>query len=144
MVLAVPFAVMFKIVLDNIEATRPIAILLSEKVMSMERAWEIAVKDGNLSKFEVKILDDLQYQLGIDDLANSKIAAKMTIQRVQKKKKISETQKGLILSGARLVKNHAFVEELSDKIPVGPLTTESQFELGELYNSLLKAEQSDE
>ena len=144
MVLAVPFAVMFKIVLDNIEATRPIAILLSEKVMSMERAWEIAVKDGNLSKFEVKILDDLQYQLGIDDLANSKIAAKMTIQRVQKKKKITETQKGLILSGARLVKNHAFVEELSHKIPVGALTTESQFELGELYNSLLKAEQSDE
>ena len=44
MVLAVPFAVMFKIVLDNIEATRPVAILLSEKVMSMDRlisAWAI-------------------------------------------------------------------------------------------------------
>ena len=84
MVLAVPFAVMFKIVLDNIEATRPVAILLSEKVMSMDRAWEIAIKDGNLSKFEV-IIRDLQFQLGVDDLTNSRIAARMTIERVQKK-----------------------------------------------------------
>ena len=141
MVLAVPFAVMFKIVLDNIEATRPVAILLSEKVMSMDRAWEIAIKDGNLSKFEMKVIRDLQFQLGVDDLTNSRIAARMTIERVQKKKKISEAQKELILGGARLIESKEYCEELTGKIQTGSMTTDVHFVLSELYNKLIKEEE---
>mgnify|MGYP005717990883 FL=1 len=49
MILAVPFAVLVKIVLENVDATKPVAILLSERAPSLDEAWEDAVRDGIIS-----------------------------------------------------------------------------------------------
>ena len=38
MILAVPFAVLIKIVLENVEANKPVAILLSEHAPSLDEA----------------------------------------------------------------------------------------------------------
>jgi hypothetical protein len=76
-----------------------------------------------------------------DDLTNSRIAARMTIERVQKKKKISEAQKELILGGARLIESKEYCEELTGKIQTGSMTTDVHFVLSELYNKLIKEEE---
>ena len=47
-----PLFAIVKIVLENIEETRPIAILLSERAPTLEEAWQDALKDGNLSSGE--------------------------------------------------------------------------------------------
>jgi predicted PurR-regulated permease PerM len=48
MILSVPFIVIIKIVMENIEATRPLAILFSERAPTLEEAWVDALKDGRL------------------------------------------------------------------------------------------------
>ena len=53
-----PFAVLVKIVLENVDATKPVAILLSERAPSLDEAWEDAVRDGIISSFEGRSLLD--------------------------------------------------------------------------------------
>ena len=59
MILAVPFAVIVKIVLENIEATQPFAILMSERAPSIDEAWVDAM-DSKISSFESQSLNQLQ------------------------------------------------------------------------------------
>ena len=60
---------------------------------------------------------------------------------IQKKKKISEAQKELILGGARLIESKEYCEELTGKIQTGSMTTDIHFVLSELYNKLIKEEE---
>jgi AI-2 transport protein TqsA len=96
MVLAVPFAVIIKIVLENIEATRPISILLSERAPSIDEAWEEAMKDGRLSSFETQSLGQLQEVLGYSDREIKLISGRIAVNRVLRRSKITDDQLDLI------------------------------------------------
>ena len=49
MILSIPLVVILKIVLENIDATRPLAILLSERAPTLEEAWREAVSYTHLT-----------------------------------------------------------------------------------------------
>ena len=76
MILAVPLFAIVKIVLENIEETRPIAILLSERAPTLQEAWEDALKDGVLSDGESHKLSELQKTLGVSDAEVLRISGK--------------------------------------------------------------------
>jgi predicted outer membrane lipoprotein len=100
MILAVPFAVIIKIILENIEATQPFAILMSERAPSMDEAWEDAIRDGKISSFENQSLNQLQMLLGYSDHKIKLIAGRIASQRALRNNKISEDQIEIIFSAA--------------------------------------------
>ena len=100
MILAVPFAVIIKIVLENIEATQPFAILMSERAPSIDEAWLDAMKDGKISNFESQSLNQLQILLGYSDLKVKLIAGRIAAQRVLRKNKVTDDQIDIITSAA--------------------------------------------
>jgi len=100
MILAVPFAVIIKIILENIEATQPFAILMSERAPSIEEAWDDAIRDGKISNFESQSLNQLQMLLGHSDHQIKLIAGRIASQRVLRKNRVTEDQVEIIHSAA--------------------------------------------
>ena len=84
MILAVPLFAIVKIVLENIEETRPIAILLSERAPTLEEAWQDALKDGYLSSGEFHKLSELQKSLGVSDEEVVRISCRSAAQTILK------------------------------------------------------------
>ena len=87
MILAVPLFVIVKIVLENIEETRPIAIMLSERAPTLEEAWQDALKDGNLSTGEFHKLSELQKTLGVSDDEVVRISGRSAAQTILRRGK---------------------------------------------------------
>jgi hypothetical protein len=87
MILAVPLFVIVKIVLENIEETRPIAIMLSERAPTLEEAWQDALKDGNLSTGEFHKLSELQRTLGVSDDEVVRISGRSAAQTILRRGK---------------------------------------------------------
>lgn len=85
MILAVPLFAIVKIVLENIEETRPIAILLSERAPTLEEAWQDALKDGYLSSGEFHKLSELQRSLGVSDEEVVRISCRSAAQTILKR-----------------------------------------------------------
>jgi hypothetical protein len=103
MILAVPFAVLVKIVLENIDATKPFAILLSERAPSLDEAWEDAVRDGIISSFEGRSLLELQQLLEYTDDQVALIAGRSSARRALKRGRVSQAQIDFLLRGLFLV-----------------------------------------
>ena len=122
MILAVPFAVIIKIVLENIEATQPFAILMSERAPSIDEAWVDAIRDGKISNFESQSLNQLQMLLGYSDHQIKLIAGRVTSQRVLLKNKVSDDQIDIILSAAdALGDGHPIANEITSLMSEGKL-----------------------
>ena len=127
MILAVPFAVIIKIVLENIEATRPISILLSERAPSIDEAWEEAMKDGRLSSFESQSLGQLQEVLGYSDREVQLISGRITIQRVLLRNRVSDDQMDLIVNVADALRSHQeLAAEVTSSLHQGKLDKETR------------------
>jgi AI-2 transport protein TqsA len=103
MILAVPFAVLVKIVLENIDATKPVAILLSERAPSLDEAWEDAVRDGIISSFEGRSLLELQHLLEYTDDQVALIAARSSARRALKRGRVSQAQIDFLTRGLPFV-----------------------------------------
>jgi len=100
MILAVPLFAIAKIVLENIEETRPIAIMLSERAPTLEEAWEDALKDGNLSVGEYHKLSELQKTLGVSDQEVVRIAGRSAAQTILKRGRARTDEIEIIISAA--------------------------------------------
>jgi predicted PurR-regulated permease PerM len=125
MILAVPFAVIIKIVLENIEATRPISILLSERAPSIDEAWNEAMKDGKLSSFETQSLGQLQEVLGYSNREVKLISGRIAVERVLRKNKITDDQLDLITGVADELRNHQdLAAEVTSTMHQGKITKE--------------------
>jgi len=103
MILAVPFAVLVKIVLENVEATKPVAILLSERAPSLDEAWEDAVRDGIISSFEGRSLMELQHLLDYTDEQVAIIAARSSARRAVRRGRVSQAQLDFLKRGLPLI-----------------------------------------
>lgn len=137
MVLVVPFTVIFKIVLENIEPTRPIAILLAERAPSIDEAWKEAMKDGRISSHESRSLDELQRILGLSDRQMTKVAAKHAIERSLKRNRITTEQYMFIQEAASLYDNDAYVLQLNNiDVESGRLKKSNRMVLESLYEQL--------
>ncbi|MBT6527621.1 MAG: AI-2E family transporter [Euryarchaeota archaeon] len=124
MVLAVPFAVIVKIVLENIEATQPFAILMSERAPSIDEAWDDAMRDGKISNFENQSLNQLQVLLGYSDFKVKLIAGRIAAQRALKRNKISDDQIDIISLAADAVGDHPDMTEVVSLLSEGKLDKE--------------------
>ena len=141
MVLVVPFTVIFKIVLENIEPTRPIAILLAERAPSIDEAWKEALKDGRISSHESRSLDELQRILGLSDRQMTKVAAKHAIERSLKRNRITTEQYTFIQEAASLYDNDAYVLQLNNiDVESGRLKKSNRMVLESLYEQLEEEE----
>jgi len=137
MVLVVPFTVIFKIVLENIEATRPIAILLAERAPSIDEAWKEAMKDGRISSHESRSLEDLQRILGLSDRQMTKVAAKHAIQRSLKRNRITPEQFAYIKEAADLYDNDMYALQLNNiNVESGRLKKSNRLVLESVYERL--------
>ena len=137
MVLVVPFTVIFKIVLENIEATRPIAILLAERAPSIDEAWKEAMKDGRISSHESRSLEELQRILGLSDREMTKVAAKHAIERSLKRNRITPEQFAYIKEAAVLYDNDAYFLRLNNiNIQSGRLKKDNRAVLESIYAHL--------
>ena len=137
MVLVVPFTVIFKIVLENIEATRPIAILLAERAPSIDEAWKEAMKDGRISSHESRSLEELQRILGLSDRQMTKVAAKHAIQRSLKRNRITPEQFTYIKEAADLYDNDIYALQLNNiNVESGRLKKSNRLVLESVYARL--------
>ena len=137
MVLVVPFTVIIKIVLENIEPTRPIAILLAERAPSIDEAWKEALKDGRISSHESRSLDELQRILGLSDRQMTKVAAKHAIERSLKRNRITTEQYSFIQEAASLYDNDAYVLQLNNiDVESGRLKKSNRMVLESIYEHL--------
>jgi len=132
MILAVPFAVIIKIVLENIEETRPIAILLSERAPTIDEAWKSALKDGKISPYETKTLKELQTTLGLSDKQMVLKSSKFSAEHVLQYGKITHDQKKLILQGAKETMDSSQCNELKKLLTEGKLNPLSRNRLEQL------------
>jgi predicted PurR-regulated permease PerM len=139
MILAVPLFAIVKIVLENIEETRPIAIMLSERAPTLEEAWQDALKDGNLSSGEYHKLTKLQETLGVSDEEVSRISSRSAAQTILKRGRARADEIEFIISA---VAERPDFSELGDNISKGKITKSVRKQLEELI--LVLEEESEE
>ncbi len=139
MILAVPLFAIVKIVLENIEETRPIAIMLSERAPTLEEAWQDALKDGNLSSGEYHKLTKLQETLGVSDEEVSRISSRSAAQTILKRGRARADEIEFIISA---VAERPDFSELGENISKGKITKSVRKQLEELI--LVLEEESEE
>ena len=123
MILAIPFTVIIKIVLENIEPTRPIAILLSERAPSIDEAWKEAMKDGHISNHESRSLAELQRVLGLSDRAMARVGAKHAIDRSLRRNRITPEQFTYVEAATDMLSDDSYGLQLNSfNIDSGRLT----------------------
>ena len=135
MILAVPLFAIVKIVLENIEHTRPIAILLSERAPTLEEAWQDALKDGNLSTGEYHKLAKLQETLGVSDEEVLRIAGRSAAQTILKRGRARKDEIDYILTSSEGRDDFSDLEEIL--IP-GKITSQARDRLEQLIKNLEK------
>ena len=135
MILAVPLFAIVKIVLENIEHTRPIAILLSERAPTLEEAWQDALKDGNLSTGEYHKLAKLQETLGVSDEEVLRIASRSAAQTILKRGRARKDEIDYILTSSEGRDDFSDLEEIL--IP-GRITSQARDRLEQLIKNLEK------
>ena len=133
MILAVPLFAIVKIVLENIEETRPIAILLSERAPTLEEAWQDALKDGNLSSGEYHKLSELQKQLGVSDQEVARISSRSAAQTVLRRGRARVDEIEFILSA---VAERPRFSEIAENIKPGRVTKNLRNKLEKLIQVL--------
>ncbi len=135
MILAVPLIVIVKIVLENIEETRPIAILLSERAPTLDEAWRDALRDGILSAGESHKLDELRKMLGVNESEVVRIAGRSAIHTAIKRNRILRGEIDFILEASR---GTEYESKLLKGLSVGRLDKEMRPLLVDLVSELNK------
>lgn len=119
MVLSVPFVVIFKIILENIEPTRPVAILMSERAPDLLEAYKEALADGVLTTAEINNLSKIQQKMGFTDDTMDKMAGLAAINFAMEKGHVSEDEKTLVIRAAELVLGSRHLKMLKTSLKAG-------------------------
>ena len=133
MILAVPLFVIVKIVLENIEETRPLAILLSERAPTLDEAWQEALRDGYLSTGESHKLKSLQELLGVSDEQVTRVAGRSAIATILKRGRATSDEIDLILESS---KNLPMEKALREGLVTGRISNEIKKHLSKLDDYL--------
>ena len=137
MILSIPLVVIFKIVLENIDATRPLAILLSERAPTLEEAWREAIKDGRITAYEERMLGELQEVLGYSDTHVKLISAKIAAEYALRRGRLSPDQIDLIRVGIdHMERPKSFRNQFEELVTEGKLSVGERMFLGRLVFAL--------
>lgn len=137
MILAVPLFAIVKIVLENIEETRPIAILISERAPTLNEAWLDALRDGNLSVGEYHKLTELQRRLGVSDSEVTRISGISAIKIILQRGRARIGEIDFVLSSAV---NTIYFEILKENLTAGKITKDVRNDLEKLKDILSEEE----
>jgi len=137
MILSIPLVVILKIVLENIDATRPLAILLSERAPTLEEAWREAIKDGRITAYEQRMLGELQTVLGYTDDQVKLISARIAAEYALRRGRLSIDQIGLIRVGIdHMPLPQKWSDQLEEIVTEGKLSVKERLFLGRLVFAL--------
>jgi predicted PurR-regulated permease PerM len=137
MILSIPLVVILKIVLENIDATRPLAILLSERAPTLEEAWREAIKDGRISAYEERMLRDLQTALGYSDEEVRLLSARIAAEYALRRGRLSIDQIELIRVGiANMSDPKNWSEQFESIVTEGKLSVKERLLIGKLVFAL--------
>ena len=137
MILSIPLVVILKIVLENIDATRPLAILLSERAPTLEEAWREAIKDGRITAYEERMLNELQTALGYNDEQVKLISARIAAEYALRRGRLSVDQITLIRVGIANMSNPKnWREQFEEIVTEGKLSVLERLLLGKLVFAL--------
>ena len=137
MILSIPLIVILKIVLENIEATRPLAILLSERAPTLEEAWREAIKDGRITAYEERMLRELQDVLGYSDPQVKLISARIAAEYALRRGRLSLDQIKLIRVGISMMEQpRAWGAQFEDIVTEGKLSVMERLFIGKLIFAL--------
>jgi hypothetical protein len=142
MILSIPLVVILKIVLENIDATRPLAILLSERAPTLEEAWREAIKDGRITAYEQRMLGELQTVLGYTDGQVKLISARIAAEYALRRGRLSIDQIGLIRVGIdHMPLPQKWSDQLEEIVTEGKLSVKERLFLGRLVFALSNDEE---
>ena len=137
MILSIPLIVILKIVLENIEATRPLAILLSERAPTLEEAWREAIKDGRITAYEERMLRELQDVLGYSDKQVKLVSARIAAEYALRRGRLSLDQIKLIRVGISMMEQpRAWGGQFEDIVTEGKLSVMERLFIGKLIFAL--------
>ena len=137
MILSIPLVVILKIVLENIDATRPLAILLSERAPTLEEAWREAIKDGRITAYEERMLNELQTVLGYSDDQVKLISARIAAEYALRRGRLSVDQIELIRVGIdHMPLPQKWSDQLEEIVTEGKLSVKERLFLGRLVFAL--------
>jgi AI-2 transport protein TqsA len=137
MILSIPLVVILKIVLENIDATRPLAILLSERAPTLEEAWREAIKDGRITAYEERMLSDLQTALGYSDEEVKLLSARIASEYALRRGRLSIDQIDLIRVGIKsMAKPQKWSDQFEEIVTEGKLSVMERLFLGKLVFAL--------
>ncbi len=137
MILSIPLVVILKIVLENIDATRPLAILLSERAPTLEEAWREAIKDGRVTAYEQRMLSELQTVLGYTDNQVKLISARIASEYALRRGRLSLDQIGLIRVGIdHMPLPQKWSDQFEELVTEGKLSVKERLFLGRLVFAL--------
>ena len=137
MVISVPFTVIIKIVLDTVEQTRPLAVLMSERSPDLQKVWNDALRDGRLDDWEFTRLLELQRNLEIDEQEMNVAAGRAAIVSALERGSLSPIEREFVI---RYAKNTSLRNKATELLVPGALSPASI----ELMESLLDAKQEEE
>lgn len=137
MILSIPLVVILKIVLENIDATRPLAILLSERAPTLEEAWREAIKDGRITAYEERMLSDLQGVLGYSDEEVKLLSARIAAEYALRRGRLTLDQITLVRTGIEsMSKPSKWRTQFEDIVTEGKLNVMERLFLGKLVFAL--------
>jgi hypothetical protein len=134
MILSIPLVVILKIVLENIEETRPLAILLSERAPTLEEAWRDAIKDGRITEYEEKMVLELKQKLGVSDEYVKLMSARISAQFALRRGRITDDQIDLISSCRTIYAQEKWFGEFVDTLSEGKLSPALKEKLSEFID----------
>ena len=83
----------------------PLAILLSGRAPTLEEAWREAIKDGRITAYEERMLNELQTALGYNDEQVKLISARIAAEYALRRGRLSVDQITLIRVGIANMRN---------------------------------------
>ena len=104
MVISVPFTVIIKIVLDTVEQTRPLAVLMSERSPNLQKVWNDALRDGRLDDWEFTRILELQRNLEIDEKEMNRAAGRAAIISALERGSLSPIEREFVMRYAKKTK----------------------------------------
>ncbi|MEC9117962.1 MAG: AI-2E family transporter, partial [Candidatus Thermoplasmatota archaeon] len=136
MVISVPFTVIIKIILDTVEQTRPLAVLMSERSPDLQKVWNDALRDGRLDDWEFTRLLELQRNLEIDEQEMNITAGKAAIITALERGSLSPIEREFVI---RYAKNTTLGDKAVELLVPGALSPSSI----ELLENLLESNEEE-
>ena len=124
MVISVPFTVIIKIVLDTVDQTRPLAVLMSERSPDLQKVWNDALRDGRLDDWEFTRLLELQRNLDIDEAQMNRAAGRAAMISALERDSMSPIEREFILKHSRVTRMYKDAGSILNSGAISPMARE--------------------